>query len=141
MRFLIDSDYIIEVLRGKNQIWPSIDGLLENSKIHVSDISILEIYFGFASMDDRREKSKQKKTLHRILKYVTLVDIKDIETIYAKVRKKLYLSRLEIGAHDMILASQALHFNLTLITNNLRHFDRVEGLKVLQWTKEKVPFL
>ena len=30
---------------------------------------------------------------------------------------------------DLLIASTALHYNLTVLTNNLKHFNTVEGLK------------
>jgi predicted nucleic acid-binding protein len=35
---------------------------------------------------------------------------------------------------DLIIASCALAHNLTLVTNNMKHFERVEGLKLANWT-------
>jgi tRNA(fMet)-specific endonuclease VapC len=36
---------------------------------------------------------------------------------------------------DLIIASTALACNLTLISNNERHFGRIEGLKLENWAK------
>jgi tRNA(fMet)-specific endonuclease VapC len=51
----------------------------------------------------------------------------------------IYKSNLEkVGTPlddlDLILASCALAHNLTLVTNNTKHFGRIEGLKVTNWT-------
>jgi predicted nucleic acid-binding protein len=35
---------------------------------------------------------------------------------------------------DPIIASCALAHNLTLVTNNMKHLERVEGLKLANWT-------
>ena len=39
-----------------------------------------------------------------------------------------------IGANDLLIAAHARSLNLTLITNNTREFERVEGLRVENWT-------
>jgi predicted nucleic acid-binding protein len=36
---------------------------------------------------------------------------------------------------DLIIASCALSNNLMLVTNNVRHFQRIEGLKLTNWTE------
>jgi tRNA(fMet)-specific endonuclease VapC len=38
-----------------------------------------------------------------------------------------------IGPLDMLIAGHALSLNLTLVTNNVREFNRVEGLRVDNW--------
>jgi predicted nucleic acid-binding protein len=35
---------------------------------------------------------------------------------------------------DLTIASCALAHNLTLVTNNLKHFSRIEGLKIANWS-------
>jgi len=35
---------------------------------------------------------------------------------------------------DLIIASCALANNMTLVTNNVRHFARIKGLKITNWT-------
>lgn len=37
---------------------------------------------------------------------------------------------------DLIIASTALAANLTLVSNNERHFKRVEGLRLVNWARE-----
>ena len=38
-----------------------------------------------------------------------------------------------IGANDMLIAAHAKALDLTLVTNNTREFNRVEGLKIENW--------
>jgi len=35
---------------------------------------------------------------------------------------------------DLILAACAIGYNMTLVTNNVKHFERIEGLKLTNWT-------
>jgi tRNA(fMet)-specific endonuclease VapC len=38
-----------------------------------------------------------------------------------------------IGEFDTLIAAHALALDLTLVTNNVKHFDRVRGLKIENW--------
>ena len=134
MKILIDSDYLIENLRN-NSVYPQIETLFYSHQVYVSDITILEVFFGFALMPDKVRRKNQIKSLKTVLKFVTMLDIKGIEKIYGKTRKQL--KKNPIGGNDTILASQALYEGCAILTNNLRHFNRVQGLKIFQWTKEK----
>lgn len=52
---------------------------------------------------------------------------------YAEIRTELEQAGTPIGAHDLFIAAHARSRNLTLVTNNLREFNRVPGLRVEDW--------
>lgn len=52
---------------------------------------------------------------------------------YADIRTVLERAGTPIGSHDMFIAAHARSRELTLVTNNLREFARVPGLKVEDW--------
>lgn len=49
------------------------------------------------------------------------------------MRKKLEAQGIPIGSHDMLIAAIALAYDLIVVTHNIKHFSRVEGLKVEDW--------
>ena len=53
---------------------------------------------------------------------------------YGVIRADLTRKGALIGANDLLIAAHAKSLGLTLITNNTREFDRVEGLRVENWT-------
>jgi tRNA(fMet)-specific endonuclease VapC len=52
---------------------------------------------------------------------------------YGRLRTRLEKKGPPIGALDLLIAAQALSLGLTLVTNNVREFARVEGLTVENW--------
>jgi tRNA(fMet)-specific endonuclease VapC len=52
---------------------------------------------------------------------------------YARQRKLLKTAGTPIGVMDLLIASQALDENITLVTNNMREFERIEGLRLENW--------
>jgi tRNA(fMet)-specific endonuclease VapC len=48
--------------------------------------------------------------------------------IFGKERGRLRAAGLMIGDCDLLIGATALRHNLTLLTNNRRHFERIEGL-------------
>lgn len=52
---------------------------------------------------------------------------------YADIRAALERAGTPIGAHDLLIAAHARSRGLTLVTHNLREFERVPGLKVEDW--------
>jgi tRNA(fMet)-specific endonuclease VapC len=54
---------------------------------------------------------------------------------YAQQRKILKEAGTPIGEMDLLIASHALGDDLTLVTNNMREFERVKGLKLENWAQ------
>lgn len=54
---------------------------------------------------------------------------------YAEVRLALEQSGRRIGERDLLIAAHALAEELTLVTNNTREFERIEGLKLENWAQ------
>lgn len=52
---------------------------------------------------------------------------------YAEARLALEQSGRRIGERDLLIATHALSENLTLVTNNIREFERIQGLKLENW--------
>ncbi len=52
---------------------------------------------------------------------------------YSVLRTELERKGTPIGNMDMMIAAHALALNATVVTNNIRHYDRIEGLRVENW--------
>jgi len=51
-----------------------------------------------------------------------------------RVRTQLQRAGLPFGGNDLLIAAHALSLGVTLVTGNVREFERVEGLHVERWT-------
>jgi tRNA(fMet)-specific endonuclease VapC len=54
-------------------------------------------------------------------------------TQYARAAAHLQLAGQPIGTMDTLIAAHALALNVVLVTHNVRHFERVPGLKLEDW--------
>lgn len=52
--------------------------------------------------------------------------------IFAEIKTDLKIAGTPLDAMDLIIASTALSRDMELVTNNLRHFGRIKGLKIIQ---------
>ncbi len=52
---------------------------------------------------------------------------------YARIRAALERAGKPIGGMDLLIAAHAISLGMTLVTNNLRHFSHVPGLKSEAW--------
>ena len=91
-------------------------------------VALAELYEGVYYSRDPVQ-SEQKLT--DFLESVHIVGI-DEETakIFGRERGRLRAAGMLIGDMDLLIAATALQYHVTLLTNNRRHFDRIEGLRI-----------
>ncbi len=102
---------------------------LRKEGLAISVTSLAEIYEGvYYSLDP---KSSQEG-LNNFLKLVSILpDSNGIAKIFGKVRGGLRKRGMLIDDFDLMIASTALHHNLTILTNNRKHFERVNELEII----------
>ena len=133
MKYLLDTNICIYIIKKKPE--KVIKHFYENKpgEIAISSITVAELYYGI-------EKSSKPNintiALQEFLQPLIILDYlqRDAE-VYGKIRFGLEKKGLPIGAMDLLIASQALSRELTLITNNEREFKRIKGIKIENWTK------
>ncbi len=131
--FLLDTDTIIYSLKGNKYVVKNLQNHLQDT-LKISIITLMELYYG-AYKSKRIESNIAKiKTLEGVLEI--LPNHIDTAEIFGMIKSKLEKRGLPIDDFDLILASTALTHNLTLVTNNEKHFRRIDGLKLENWAKK-----
>lgn len=125
MKYLIDSDIIINYLKGKS---PAI-ALFQNlsvANLGVSVITVAEVLEGVSASPKRLEEAE------RVLSHFIIfnMDMK-IAKEFAIQRLRLRKAGNLIDNMDLFIASTALAHNLTLITGNIKDFEKIKDLKIL----------
>jgi len=127
MKYLVDTDWIIDHLKGIEKVREKLKEFRQYGGIAVSIISLAELYEGIYSSKD---PIKDQRLLENLLTQFSVLAIdREICKVFGRERTKLRKKKQLIGDMDLLIASTALHHNLTILTNNLKHFERVEGLK------------
>lgn len=84
------------------------------------------------------EKAGRPKLVELVEAYLDRLAILDwtneVSGYYARIRSQLERSGRPIGNMDLLIASHAVSQGSTLVTNNLKHFSSVSGLKVEVWS-------
>jgi tRNA(fMet)-specific endonuclease VapC len=129
MKYLIDTDWVINHLKGEKRVVRKLEELAPEG-MAMSVISLAEIYEGvYYSKDPAKSQQLLKEFLAPDLKVLN-VD-QEVCKIFGRERGKLRQQNKMISDFDLLIASTCLYYNLTLLTNNRRHFDMVEGLNIL----------
>ena len=131
--YLLDTDTIIFNLKGSLAVRKNL--LLHiNDPIKVSVITLMELYYGAYKSQKVTGNLAKIKTIEQSLEIIP-VRIESVE-IFGMLKSKLEKSGSRLDDFDLIIAACAMAHNLTLVTNNEKHFQRIEGLKLTNWTRD-----
>jgi len=94
----------------------------------LSIISLAELYEGVYYSRDPEESQRR---LSDFLEVITLPGVdEDTCKLFGEHRGRLRASGTLIGDFDLLIGANALRHDLTIMTNNRRHFERVAGLRL-----------
>ena len=127
IQYLLDTDWVIHYLNEHQGIVQRLDALLDDG-LGLSIISLAELYEGVYYS---RDPEGDEQDLNDFLRGVTILGIDEaVCKIFGRQRGRLRAEGLLIGDTDLLIAATALQYNLTLLSNNRRHFERIEGLRI-----------
>ncbi|OPZ24039.1 MAG: tRNA(fMet)-specific endonuclease VapC [Deltaproteobacteria bacterium ADurb.BinA179] len=130
--FLLDSDTVIFALKGNPAVRANLKVHLE-APIKVSVVTCMELYYGAYKSQKVNSNLAKIRTLEESLEVIPLGP--EISGVFGKLKAQLESSGARLDDFDLAIAACALAYDLTLVTNNTKHFRRVEGLKLANWTK------
>ena len=131
MKYLLDTNVCIDLMRRKGALALERIKALHVGDIGISTITLAELQHGVARSRDRERN--QAAVLMFSAPLMVLEFDRAAAEVYGDVRAQLETAGQSIGAMDMLIAAHALSLDVTLVTNNLREFDRVAGLRVEDW--------
>ena len=131
MIFLIDTDIIIYSLKNN----PIVQKHFLDHALDPKTISV--ITFGEMVFGAKKSRSlKNLATVHRIAELFPVIDIsKAIMETYGNIKAETQEKGNPIDDMDLLIAATALTQNYTLVTNNEKHFAKIPGLVIQNWTK------
>lgn len=129
MTFLLDTNTVIAwLVRRERSVVKAM--IARPGEVTSSVIVIHELYYGaFNSSRLTDNLSEIERIGLPILPFE-----RDDARVAGEVRAALRKAGSPIGAFDVLIAGQALARDMTLVTNNVREFARVDGLRVKDWT-------
>lgn len=125
--YLIDSDWIIDFLKGRPDAIALFRQLLPDG-MAMSIMTFGEIYEGIYY---GRDQQKHELGLRALLRDIRVLGInRSVARQYARIRGDLRARGLLIPQPDTLIAATALYYDLTLVTRNLRDFQRIPDLRI-----------
>lgn len=130
IKYMLDTNIAIYVIKHKPiQVLDQFNRCAD--QMCLSTVTVAELQHG-------AEKSQYpEKTLHTVENFISRLVVLDYDYAaagqYCDIRANLERKGTPIGVNDLHIAAHARSRGLILVTNNLREFERVEGLRVENW--------
>lgn len=125
----VDTNFLIDLARKDKHARAKVDEMLQNNEsMYTTTISLAEYFAGAYGSQDKKAIEHARLFLGSFARII--LDDKSAMQ-YGELYNSLRSST--IGDRDLFIASIALANGLTLITRNVKHFERVPGLRIESW--------
>jgi tRNA(fMet)-specific endonuclease VapC len=127
LKYLIDSDWIIDLLLGRQDAI-SLAETLSAEGFGISLMTFVEVYEGIFGS---RNPLSSERTFQLLLDGTPVVEISRLVALQtAEMRNALRSTGGLLPLPDVMIAATAIVHDLTLVTRNLKHFERIPNLKI-----------
>ena len=130
MPYLIDTDIVINSIKGNKKVNQRISEYAAIPKA-ISIITFGELLYG-AKKSTQRDKNTS--IVYRLAEIFPIAGItRSTIEAFTDIKMALDLKGERIEDFDLLIAATALSLNYTLVTNNAKHYKRIEGLQLENW--------
>lgn len=128
--FLLDTDIII-------YSWKNNKNVINNFKLHRNDPKAISV-ISYGELIHGAQKSQQKNKnlakVHRLSELFPVINItKSIMDTYGLLIADLQKKGKSLDKFDAVIAATAITNGYCLVTNNVKHFKKIPGLKIVNW--------
>lgn len=130
MQYLLDTNICVFFLRGKFNLDESIKEK-GRENCFISEITVVELRYGAENSDNAAESHK---AVDNFLNGLSIIPMFGSIRRYAK--QKARLRKIGKPIHDefdLLIGVTAIENKLTLVTDNLKDFERLDGIKIENW--------
>lgn len=128
--WMLDTNTLSDLIRNPRGALVRRLGATEPDTVCTSIVVACELRFG------AKRKGSDALT-HRVEQLLTALTVlpfdEPADHHYADIRAVLERAGTPIGSHDLFIAAHARSRGMTLVTHNMREFERVPGLRVQDW--------
>jgi tRNA(fMet)-specific endonuclease VapC len=129
--YLLDTNICIFYFKGRFRLLEKFkEAGIENC--FISEITLAELKFGIANSQNIKQN---QKTLSEFLAGLQIIPIFPALDLYASEKARLRKSGLSTEEFDLLIGASAVCHGLTMVTNNVSHFEKIKGIVIQDWTK------
>ncbi len=133
MRYMLDTNICIYAIKHKpEKVFRKLQKI-DPSDVCISSVTYAELVYG---VEKSAAVERNRLALSIMLSNIEIMNFGVLAaTSYGMVRADLEKKGTPIGPLDMMIAAHAKSLGCTVVTNNVKEFSRVKGLKVVNWAE------
>lgn len=133
MQYVLDTNICIYIIkRSPEHVYERFNSLSVGD-VAISAITYSELQYGVWN------SSQPDKNCIALATFLSPIEIIDFPAgaavVYGKLRTDLKKAGTPIGSFDLLIATHALYQKKILVTNNVKEFKRIPGLRIENWVK------
>ena len=129
--YLLDTNICIYYIKGKYNLSEKFKSV-DVTSLYISEITLAELKFGVANS---QTPEKNTVVLNKFLTGIQILPIFDSLDLYAAEKARLRKAGKPVDDFDLLIGATAIANELILVTNNSKHFIRLNGIKIENWTE------
>ncbi|MGE7959046.1 type II toxin-antitoxin system tRNA(fMet)-specific endonuclease VapC [Pseudomonas sp. NPDC089530] len=130
LKYMLDTNICIFTIKNKPETVRQAFNR-QHGRLCISAVTLMELMYG------AEKSAAPERNLHVIEGFVARLEVlaydEDAAIHSGQLRAELAIAGAPIGPYDQLIAGHARSRGLVLVTNNLREFERVPGLRVEDW--------
>lgn len=130
--YLLDTSICVAIFRGNKSVAQKLNAVGKEC-CFVNDVVVSELLVGAYKSERTEENLKQ---VNSFLEEVTIIPFADTVHVFAQERVRLWNAGNKIDDFDLLIGCAAKAKNLIMVTNNIRHFEHIEGITIEDWIHE-----
>ena len=127
--YLLDTSICVFLLRDKFDVQQRLSSI-KPSQCYISEVTVAELLYG-AYKSAKTEANIQ--ILNNLFKRINIVPFSESIEVFAKEKVRLNQIGKPLEDFDLLIGAAAVSRGLTLVTDNVKHFDRISGITIENW--------
>jgi predicted nucleic acid-binding protein len=131
MKYALDTNILTYYLKGNEKILDKVDQEVMNDNIIIPPFAYYEIKKWLMAVNSKIKLQAFEKLFERLGIDAIEKETLDLSlSIYIKLRK----NGITVDDGDLLIAAYCIQNNYTLVSNNQKHFEKIENIQVVNWT-------
>ena len=131
IKYILDTDILIELIRENPVVLEHLRKV-GTERCCMSVISSQELLYGAYNAPTYYQKQELIR-IGKVMRHFPIAPLPEDGHDFGKAKADLVKRGLIIDDFDISIAATALKNDITLVTDNIKHFSRIEGLKIENW--------
>jgi len=128
---MLDTNSWIEYFKNRNGVADHVDAL-PRTQLCASEITVAELFYGAYNSNNFEKHYREAMWLKNNIEIYPISDALDD---YGDIRFATKRKGNPIGQFDLLIGATARHYGLTVVTDNLKDFSPMPGVKIENWVE------